>query len=110
MRPCGRRGQKKASDTVVLDVSEVLGITDSFVITSGATTGRSGRCGGGRGSDRVGDREKPLHVEGLDTLRWVLLDYGDVVVHVFHTDARDYHDLERLWADVPVGGWTPPEG
>jgi len=48
---------------------------------------------------------EPLRVEGLDGLRWVLLDYGDFVVHVFHEEERDYYQLERLWADVPQVDW-----
>ena len=49
---------------------------------------------------------KPKRIEGLDSLEWVLMDYGDVVVHVFQQDARDYYDLERLWGDVPRVSWA----
>lgn len=50
---------------------------------------------------------KPIRVEGLDDLSWVLMDYGDFVVHVFDEDARRYYELERLWADVPSVDWQP---
>jgi len=95
----------------VLDVGEVLGITDSFVITSGSND-RQVKTIAEEIEHRVGEAtgEKPLHTEGLDTLRWVLLDYGDVVIHVFHEQARDFYDLERLWADVPRRDLDAAEG
>ena len=49
---------------------------------------------------------RPLRVEGLDSLRWVLLDYGDFVVHVLLDEARAYYELERLWSDVPRIEWA----
>ena len=53
--------------------------------------------------------DKPLRTEGLDSLRWVLLDYGDLVVHVFLDEERRYYELERLWADVPTLRWDEVE-
>ena len=47
------------------------------------------------------DGPRPLRVEGLDARQWVLMDYGDFLVHVFTTETREYYELERLWADVP---------
>src|SRR5271165_2262883 len=98
----GAASSKTADPTVVLEVGELLGITDHFVITSGSNV-RQVRTiaeevelhvkSGGGGS--------PRYVEGLDDARWVLLDYGDFVVHVFLDEARRYYDLERLWADAP---------
>ena len=52
---------------------------------------------------------RPLRVEGLDSLRWVLLDYGDFVVHVLLDEARAYYELERLWSDVPRIDWAAVE-
>jgi ribosome-associated protein len=97
---------KKAVDTVILDVGEVLAITDSFVITS-APNERQVRT-------IVEEVEKqlkgvggpaPLRVEGLREAQWVLLDYGDFVVHVFLDEVRAFYDLERLWSDAPRVPW-----
>ncbi len=93
---------KGGLETVVLDVSELLGIADLFVITSGANS-RQIRTIVDELQQRVArdDGGKPRSVEGLEDLEWVLLDYGDVVVHVFSREARDFYALDRLWADAP---------
>jgi ribosome-associated protein len=97
---------KKATDVVVLDVAEVLSITGWFVISSGSNP-RQVRTIAEEVEQQLKDRHElaPLRVEGLDGLRWVLLDYGDFVVHVFHEEEREYYQLERLWADVPQVEW-----
>jgi len=97
---------KKATDVVILEVGEVLSITGWFVITSGSNP-RLVRTIAEEVEARVKEAHglAPLRVEGLDALRWVLLDYGDFVVHVFLDEERDYYQLERLWADVPVVAW-----
>ena len=93
---------KQGRDTIVLDVGAVLSITDYFVITS-AGNDRLVRTITEEVENRVkdGGGPSPLRVEGLDDLRWVLLDYGDFVVHVFLEETRQYYELERLWSDVP---------
>jgi ribosome-associated protein len=102
---------KKAIDPVVLAVGDVLAITDHFVITSGANT-RQVRTIAEEIEKQITEAggPKPLRMEGLDDLRWVLLDYGDFVVHVFLDDARHYYELERLWADVPRVEWETVAG
>ena len=55
---------------------------------------------------KLSDEESPRSVEGLDDATWVLMDYGDVIVHVFLGETRAYYDLDRLWADAPVVEWT----
>lgn len=97
---------KKGADTLVLDVGDVLAITDFFVITSGTNT-RQVRTIAEAVEEQVTLRggPKPIRIEGLDDLRWVLLDYGDMVVHVFLDEARAYYELERLWRDVPRVDW-----
>jgi ribosome-associated protein len=97
---------KTLESTLVLDVSELLGITDAFVVTSG-TNPRQIRTIAEEVERKVrdGGGGSPKRVEGRDDLRWVLLDYGDFVVHVFSSEARDHYALERLWADAPRVDW-----
>ena len=93
---------RKAEEIIALDVSERLVLTDVFLIAS-ATNERQVKA-------IVDAIEEALHArgvkairrEGLREARWVLLDFGDVVVHVQHADDRVYYALERLWADCPV--------
>jgi ribosome-associated protein len=97
---------KQATDVVVLDVGDVLSITGWFVITSGSNPRQVRTIAEEVEAQLKADHDlAPLRVEGLDGLRWVLLDYGDFVVHVFHEEERDYYQLERLWADVPQIDW-----
>ena len=93
---------KLATDVVALDVSGQLVITDVFVVAS-APNDRQVRAI----VDGIEDRlrqigAKPVRPEGEKDGRWVLLDYAEIVVHVQHTDERQYYSLERLWKDCPV--------
>ncbi|HET7487612.1 MAG TPA: ribosome silencing factor [Acidimicrobiales bacterium] len=101
---------KKGDDPVILEVGHVLAITDAFVITSG-TNPRQVRTIAEEVEARVAAEcgPKPLRIEGLDDARWVLLDYGDFVVHVFLDEVRRYYDLERLWSDAPRVEWDEEE-
>jgi len=92
--------------TVVLDVGDVLAITGWFVITGGTNT-RQVRTLAEEVEAQVAAAggPRPLRVEGLDTSQWVLLDYGEFIVHVFLDEAREFYDLERLWRDVPTVDW-----
>ena len=98
---------KKARDTVVLEVGPVLAITDAFVITS-ANNARLVRTVAEEVERQVKElaARAPLRIEGLDDARWVLLDYGDFVVHVFLDEVREYYDLERLWSDAARLDWV----
>lgn len=93
---------KLGRDTQAFFVGEILAITDWFVVTAGANT-RQVRAIVEAVEEAVytAGGPKPLRIEGLDTLSWVLMDFGGFVVHVFTTEARQYYDLERLWKDVP---------
>ena len=98
---------KKGSDTVVLRVGPVLGIAEFFVITSGAND-RQVKAIAEEIEMQVVDAGagRPLNVEGVDSRQWVLLDYGDMVVHVFREDIREFYSLDRLWSDMEQIEWA----
>jgi ribosome-associated protein len=92
--------KKKADEVVILDLRTLTSVCDYFVIASGSSETQVKAI-----ADQVVDGlsrkgEKPWHVEGYQALKWVLLDYVDVVVHVFHQETRTLYQLERLWADA----------
>ncbi len=93
---------KLGQDTVVLAMGDLLGVTDAFVVTSGANT-RQVRTIVEEVERQVKQSEgrSPRATEGLRDLTWVLMDYGDFLVHVFRDEARAYYDLERLWGNAP---------
>jgi ribosome-associated protein len=93
---------KKGDDIAVLDVGEIISIIECFVLVS-ATNTRQTRTIVSEVQDalREYDGSRPIGVEGLDDATWILLDYGDIVVHVFLDETRAYYDLDRLWADAP---------
>jgi ribosome-associated protein len=96
---------KQAVDVSVIDVGEVISIAQVFVV-AGAANPRLVRTV----ADEVVERariagRKPLHVEGFSELQWVLVDFGDVVVHVFLDEARVFYDIERLYRDQPAIEW-----
>ncbi len=100
---------KKGDDIMILEVGPILGITELFVITS-ASNRRLVRTIVDEVEEQVFvlfDR-RPLRVEGLTDQQWVLMDYGDVVVHVFADEARRFYEIERLYKDVPRVAWEPP--
>lgn len=94
--------EKLARDLVAFDVSEQLAITDAFLLASGAND-RQVKAIVEEIEDALREvGEKPLRREGHREGRWVLLDYGDIVVHVQHVEEREYYALERLWRDCPA--------
>lgn len=97
---------KSGTDIVVLDVGPVLSLSQYFVIVSAANT-RLVRTIAEEVEEQVASAggPRPMRVEGLQDLGWVLLDYGDMVVHVFLDETRRYYDLERLWSDVGRVEW-----
>jgi ribosome-associated protein len=93
---------KQGEDVVILDVRELITITDYFVICSGSSDRQVKSI-----ADEVVDQLKksgtrPVRREGEAGARWVLLDFVDFVMHVFHQEERDFYRLESLWADAPV--------
>lgn len=97
---------KQGRDIVVLEVGDVLSITGWFVVVDGSNE-RQVKTIVDEVERRVaeGGGPRPLRVEGLDARQWVLIDYGDFVVHVFTSEVRAYYELERLWSDVPQLDW-----
>ena len=92
--------EKKALEIVVLDLRDIASFTDYFIITSGTNTKQVQAI-----ADEIVDRLKKQgrrasRVEGYSTAEWVLVDYGDFVVHVFEDKARKFFDLERLWREA----------
>jgi ribosome-associated protein len=92
---------------VLLDVSTLLVITDVFVIASGTSRRHVVTLAEAVEERLKGLGRRPLRSEGLDDATWVLLDYGDIVVHVFDEPTRRYYDLERLWSDAPRTDFDP---
>jgi ribosome-associated protein len=94
--------EKKGTDVAVLRVGDILAITDVFVIASGSNT-RQVKTIVEEVERAIAEHDgsRPRSVEGLGDASWVLLDYGDLVVHVFLAETRAFYDLDRLWADAP---------
>lgn len=101
---------RKAVEPVVLDLRGISTATDYFVIVSGTSDAHVRGMAEYVVSALAPSGIEPHHVEGLAQGRWVLLDYVDFVVHVFHPDLRGFYQLERLWGDAPVVAAGDAEG
>ncbi len=93
-------GERKATDMVVLDLRKIASFTDFFLICTGTNPRQVQAI-----SDAVQEHlraagKRPLHTEGYSSAEWILLDYGDFIVHVFSSASRRFYDLERLWRDA----------
>lgn len=92
--------KKKASDVKVLKVRDLTVLADYFVIATG-TSSTHVKSLAEEVEFQLGEQGvKPLRTEGYDSKNWILLDYGEVIVHVFYPEARSFYDLEHLWADA----------
>jgi ribosome-associated protein len=101
-RLAARAAASKQGESVsILDVRELITITDYFVITSGSSDRHVKTIAEGIETSLKAAGVRPVRVEGEAGARWILLDYVDVVVHVFHAEERDYYRLETLWQDAP---------
>lgn len=92
---------KRGLGVALLDVSRLIVLTDVFVIASGTSRRHVMSLAEEAEIQLKGVGRRPLRREGMEDGTWVLLDYGDVIVHVFDEETRAYYDLERLWADAP---------
>lgn len=93
--------EKKAFDMVALDLREIASFTEFFLIVSGANQRQAQAI-----SDEIQEQLKkqlkvrPVRIEGYRSAEWILMDYGDFIVHIFDKDSREFYDLERLWRDA----------
>jgi len=97
---CNLALEKKADDVVMLDMQRVSSFCDYFVITSAGSFKKTRAIADHIEASLTRKKIKPYHVEGRGDGHWILLDYGDVVVHVLYEEARDFYGLERLWGDA----------
>ena len=97
--------EKKAKEIVVLDVRKITSISDYFIVcsTSNERQARAIAEGMRMRMKELGRRE--MGVEGIDDARWVLQDFGDIVLHIFHESQREFYDIEGLWADAKQVRW-----
>jgi len=93
---------KKASDVKVLDLTGITSFTDYFVICTGANSRQVQAISEEIGLQLKNRGELPLSVEGYNQAEWVLMDYGDFLIHIFSPKAREYYQLERLWRQAKV--------
>jgi ribosome-associated protein len=103
--------EKQGSNIQVLDVGDVLAITEMFVVTS-ASNSRQVRTIASEITTQVREQlgRALLRSEGAGEQQWVLLDYGDVIVHIFAEEMREFYEIERLYTDVPVVSWQSSIG
>lgn len=92
---------KKANDVVLVDLRKLSAVCDYFIIASGNSTIQIDAIAGNIEKELLGYSCKLWHKEGRGEALWILLDYGDIVVHVFYKDARGFYNLEKLWHDAP---------
>ena len=98
---------KKATDVRIMDMRDTLGITDYFVVASGRNERQVRRIQDAVEEELRKHDTKPVRREGVRFGRWILLDYIDMVVHIFLDEDRAFYNLERLWGDVPIVEWQP---
>ncbi len=102
---CEALSEKKAGDIVVLDIGKVSVIADYFIIATGTNPSQISAL-----VDSVEEKLeeldiRPVNIEGIQNASWVLMDYGDIIIHIFSKDDREFYDLERIWADCESIEW-----
>ena len=91
---------KKAVNTLVLDLREIASFTDYFIITNGTNVRQVQAISDGIQEELKKIKTRAYRIEGYNTGEWILMDFGDFVVHIFDKVARDFYDLQRLWRDA----------
>ncbi|NTW94743.1 MAG: ribosome silencing factor [Chlorobiaceae bacterium] len=94
--------EKKCEQVRILDLKGLTSITDYFVIVTADSERKAKAAAEHIIEELKADNERPMHVEGMDSMHWILLDYIDVVVHIFMPEERSFYDIESLWSDAPV--------
>ena len=103
---CARvAADNKARDVLVLDMRGITPLYDFFVLATGVSRRQIHTIAEEIDAAMHAEGDRRLGIEGYEASKWVVQDYGDVVVHVFDPDARDYYALEELWADAPQLDW-----
>ena len=93
---------KKGYDIVVLDVKKVSSLTEYFIVCSSDSDPQTRSITNHLKKELSKKKIKPFQIEGLDYCEWVLMDYFDVVIHIFKKEIRDFYNIERLWADAKI--------
>ena len=101
---------KKAKEVKVIDLKDMSILTDYFVICGGTSTKHIKALADGLGEMHSQEGIKYLHMEGYNSARWILMDYSDVIVHIFHEQEREFYSLERLWSAGIVSDTTENQG
>lgn len=92
--------EKKADDLVILDLRDVASFTEFFLICHGSNAKQVQAISNSIEDSLRKEGKRPMHIEGYTSAEWILLDYGDFLVHIFSASARRFYDLERLWRDA----------
>lgn len=107
VRAAGLALERKAEDVLALDLRGISSATDFFVLATGNSDVQVRAISEHIMEELAREGVRPLHLEGLDRARWVLMDFVDFVVHVLHPSARDFYQLELLWGDAPTRAFGP---
>jgi len=102
--------EKRGMDIRILDLTEMRAFTDYFVIASASSDRHAQTLADAATAAARQFEERPLGIEGQQTGRWILIDLGPVVVHVFQREARDFYGIERLWGDAESVNWPLAAG
>jgi ribosome-associated protein len=98
---------RKAEEVVAMDLRGISSATDFFIMATGNSDIQVKAIARHVMDELAKEGVKPLHVEGMDRARWVLMDFVDVIVHVLHPSAREFYQLELLWGDAPTRVFVP---
>tara|TARA_B100000953_G_scaffold296689_1_gene290094 strand:+ start:1601 stop:1954 length:354 start_codon:yes stop_codon:yes gene_type:complete len=93
---------KKAIEINVIDVKEITSLTDTFIVCSSESDPQTKAIMNHLTDTLSADKIKPLHIEGHENLKWVLIDYIDIVINIFNKETREYYNIERLWNDAKI--------